>query len=230
MSTLHEHRYCMPPTFLARSSHALPPRLPGGVDGAIRVWNNQSHTLLAQFAEHKKPVTGLLIDDLQPHLVHSCGADKSVVTVDLQAERRITTHKAQEGAFTAMAQSPVNEHELLTCDTGGAVKTWDCDEADPVSMLITWTERDEMLGKAKKVNHLSLSPPGGITPEGGRFMVTSTQPGEVQVWDLTSPTAAPIATGVAHSDEVKQAYFTPDGKQIVSVGQDCCIAVWNFYA
>jgi WD40 repeat protein len=51
----------------------------------------------------------------------------------------------------------------------------------------------------------------------------------VQVWDLTQKGSAPLV-GVAHSDEVKQAYFTPDGKQIVSVGQDCCIAVWNFYA
>ena len=73
-------------------------------------------------------------------------------------------------------------------------------------MLVTWSERDEMMGKAKRVNHLSLSPPGGISAEGGRFMVTCNQPGEVQVWDLTQKGSAPLV-GVAHSDEVKQAYL-----------------------
>ena len=31
------------------------------------------------------------------------------------------------------------------------------------------------------------------------------------------------------SPEVAQAGWSPDGRQIVSVGKDCCICVWNFF-
>ena len=35
--------------------------------------------------------------------------------------------------------------------------------------------------------------------------------------------------GVAHSQSVTEAHWSPDGKQAVSVGTDCCICVWNFF-
>jgi len=35
--------------------------------------------------------------------------------------------------------------------------------------------------------------------------------------------------GIAHSHVVTAAHFSPDGKQVVSVGKDCCICVWNFF-
>ena len=34
----------------------------------------------------------------------------------------------------------------------------------------------------------------------------------------------------AVSEEVTMARFSPDAKQIVSVGKDACICVWNFFA
>jgi len=32
-----------------------------------------------------------------------------------------------------------------------------------------------------------------------------------------------------HSGAVVSLDWTPDGKQIVSVGDDCSVAVWNFF-
>ena len=200
----------------------------GGADGVLRLWCTSTRTLLAQFPEHRGAVTGLLLDDAKPHLLHSCSVDKSVVTVDLKSERRVAAHKVKEGAFHAMAQTPLNEHELLTCDTCGSVKFWDIDEAEARSMLVTWTERDEEAEKEKRLNHISLSPPAGDHP-GGRFLVASTAAGELQVWDLDQKPSEPISVGLAHSHEISQARFSPDGRQIVSAGKDCCIAVWNFY-
>jgi WD40 repeat protein len=48
------------------------------------------------------------------------------------------------------------------------------------------------------------------------------------VWRL-SDAAAPLSVGLAHSNEVCQAHFSPDGKQIVSVGKDACVCVWNWF-
>ena len=50
----------------------------GGPDGCVRVWNSASRAHEAQFSEHRGKVTKVLIDNTKPHLVHSCGEDKTV--------------------------------------------------------------------------------------------------------------------------------------------------------
>lgn len=129
-----------------------------------------------------------------------------------------------EGAFTGMIQSVQGDQELITADTTGCIKVWDADlrQDAPIAMLVTWTERDEMLGREKKLNHLSLDPLGD-------HLLLSTAAGEIQVWRL-SDASAPLSVGLAHSHEVTQANFSPDGKQIVSVSKDACVCVWNWFA
>ena len=60
-----------------------------------------------------------------------------MITVDLKVERRVTCHSSQEGQFQNMVQLTTSENELLTCDHAGSVKFWDCDVAEPVSMIVT---------------------------------------------------------------------------------------------
>jgi hypothetical protein len=48
----------------------------GGEDGAVRLWTKQSRLFVAQFQEHSKAVTGLLVDVVNPHLLHSCSLDR----------------------------------------------------------------------------------------------------------------------------------------------------------
>jgi WD40 repeat protein len=55
----------------------------GGPDGTLRVWNSATRAHEAQFSEHKGRVTQVLIDKAKPNLVHSCGEDKTVTTLDL---------------------------------------------------------------------------------------------------------------------------------------------------
>lgn len=38
-----------------------------------------------------------------------------------------------------------------------------------------------------------------------------------------------MAQGHGHSDDVAALCWSPDEKQVLSVGDDCCICVWNFY-
>ena len=39
-----------------------------------------------------------------------------------------------------------------------------------------------------------------------------------------------IASGVCHSSRVNNVRWSPDEKQLVSVGEDCSVCVWNFFA
>jgi WD40 repeat protein len=38
-----------------------------------------------------------------------------------------------------------------------------------------------------------------------------------------------MAQGHGHSEDVAALRWSPDEKQVLSVGDDCCICVWNFY-
>jgi WD40 repeat protein len=38
-----------------------------------------------------------------------------------------------------------------------------------------------------------------------------------------------VSRSVGHSGRVLSVRWSPDEKQVVTVGSDCCVAVWNFY-
>jgi len=201
--------------------------LSGGADGVLRLWSLSQQKLVDQFSEHKGAVSAVLIDNQKQYLVHSCGEDKTVVTTNLKQKRRVATHKVAEGKFTTMTQATHGERELYSGDSTGAVKVWDCDIVEASSMLMTWNAQDEALGKEKRLTHLAFSPPTEFKPAGA-FLLCANAAGEVQVWDLACPNE-PLAIGLAHSGEVSQASWSPDGRQVVSAGKDCCICVWNFF-
>jgi WD40 repeat protein len=64
----------------------------GGEDGAVRLWTKQSRLFVAQFQEHSKAVTGLLVDVVNPHLLHSCSLDRSVISYNIKENKRCTYH------------------------------------------------------------------------------------------------------------------------------------------
>jgi WD40 repeat protein len=201
--------------------------LSGGADGTLRVWNPATREAVTQFVEHKGAVSAVVVDVERKHLVHSCGADKSVVTVDLKQNRRVLCHSARpdEGKLTHMVQSELGEQELLTADNSGSVKWWDDCEAEPVSMIVTWPASNPEA--EKRINCVDLSPPAAAELGGKQFLLVSTAAGHVQVWE-TEETRL-VSVGDAHSHEVSAAVWSPDGRQIISTGLDACICVWNFF-
>lgn len=201
----------------------------GGTDGAVRVWSDDaSHALVGNFDEHRSIVTGLCVDVAQPNIVYSCSEDKTLVTLDLAQARRVHCHVVKDTSLTGLVQSPVGEMERLTCDAAGCIKWWDSDVSDqPLSMLVTWNPQDRK--EDRRVTHISISPPNE-TCSGGEYLLTTTVTGDIQVWDVRQPEHSRLLSqGSAHSEEVCQAEWSPDGKQVISVGRDSCICVWNFY-
>jgi len=199
-----------------------------GADGAIRIWSDgASRQLLGNFDEHKKRVTGLCVDLLKPKLVHTCGDDKNVVTIDLDQARRVQCHSVKEGGFRSMVQATTGELELITADAAGNLKWWDSDEYEPVSMAVTWSPMQD-INKERRLTHIDLSPPMSEGSRGSDFLTACTGSGDLQIWDLRQ--SACVSIGSAHSDEITQAKWAPDGKQIISVGKDACICVWNFFS
>jgi len=203
----------------------------GGVDGSVRVWSDAaSRSLVGTFDEHRQRVTGVCVDLHDPSKVHSCSEDKTLVTVCLNQARRVGSHTVKEGHLKTMCQATTGELELVTGDTAGQLKWWDCDEAEPVSMMVTWSPHDD-INKERRLTHVALSPPLEPGTVGSDYLIACTASGDLQVWDMAPPEHQHplVSVGQAHSEEITQACWTPDGRQIVSVGKDACICVWNFY-
>ena len=61
----------------------------------------------------------------------------------------------------------------------------------------------------------------------GTLLATGGTDQLVKLWDYARGTC--LADGVGHSNTIVSLAFSPDGKQLISVGQDGNIFVWNVY-
>ena len=191
-----------------------PARPPGS---CVRIWARLSRELLLQFVEHRKAVTQLVRDVRLDHIIHSCGADRAIYTYNIKKEQRTVVHQlsgASHGSFTGMAQRVDSEQELVTCSTDGVMYAWDCDVPDPVDRI------DDP--NRIRLNCISMSP-------SGRFVAVCGEDHQVKVFDVQRRDHPLLAVGLGHSGAVRRVDWSPDEKQLVSVGDDCCICVWNWY-
>jgi len=183
-----------------------------GEDGTMRVWSNRSLEFVSQFAEHSKPITGLVADNVHNHLVHTCAGDRMVITYNLKSGRRETFKSHKDGAFTDMCQRIDSEQELLTSTTDGFVLSWDCDVTNPVMALDC--------GRRMRFTCTGIS-------SGGRFVAVGCEDMAVRIWDIQ--TGEIVAACMGHSGEIKQVSWSPDERQVISCGEDGALCVWNFY-
>ncbi|KAH8059401.1 WD repeat-containing protein [Aureococcus anophagefferens] len=188
----------------------------GSEDGSVRVWNLSTREVMMQFAEHHKGVTGLVVDAADPRLFHSGGLDCAVFTHDLRSEKRTVSHMMREGAFTGLSQRKDSERELITCDANGRVLFWDCDVPEPI------------LGVSVDGTTVACV---AVSPSGRYFVLCRDEMLTIFELDANSATAhpKPIAEGWAHSANVTKVQWSPDERQLVSIGADSCICIWNFF-
>jgi WD40 repeat protein len=121
----------------------------------------------------------------------------------------------REGAFTGLTQRIDSEQELVTCDASGRVLFWDCDAPEPVLSI--------------NINGQSVTCVA-VSPSGKYFALCRDE--MVTVFELNVLATAPpkcIADGWAHSAVVSSVQWSPDERQLVSIGIDSCICVWNFF-
>ncbi|KAF1782360.1 Cilia- and flagella-associated protein 52 [Phytophthora cactorum] len=184
----------------------------GASDGGVSIWSFATRELVLQFHEHKRAVTGVLVDVKLPHRVHSCGVDKALFIYDLKGARRIVAQQVREGAFHGITQRLDSETEIVTAGADGRLLFWDCDEPDPVQFIVDPSRL--------RVTCVQVSP-------SGRFLATCGEDCEVKLFDVGS--SALLASARGHSNTVNALAWSPDERQLVSVGSDSCICVWNFY-
>eukprot|EP01059_Diplonema_ambulator_P022868 TRINITY_DN38207_c0_g1_i1.p1 TRINITY_DN38207_c0_g1~~TRINITY_DN38207_c0_g1_i1.p1 ORF type:complete len:699 (+),score=56.63 TRINITY_DN38207_c0_g1_i1:49-2097(+) len=198
--------------------------LTGGDDGVVRVWAVKSRECVAVLQNHSKRVTCLLGDNTNEAIIHTCSMDKMVITYDLAQNdgaglpKKLTYKTDTEcSGFVSMAQRNTGEHELVVATYDGSLLTYDIDYPQPVCK-VTDTTRTH-------ATSLSLS-------HSASALVTSQEDGTIVVYglDRDKPAVTPLAQASCHSAKATKAVWTADGKQIISVGSDGEICIWNYYS
>ena len=114
--------------------------------------------------------------------------------------------------FNWISQRKDSENEIISAGVDGKLIMWDIDITE---QQYQWLDPNK-----SQLKCCSVSP-------SGRYLATSGDDQLIKVWDLKSNKV--IGQGVCHSMDVLGVQWSPDERQLVSVGADCAICVWNFY-
>ena len=181
----------------------------GGNNGEIRVWEIKSRELVCHLKEHSARVNGIKVYSDNMHVV-SCSRDRSFLCWDLQQERRVSSHLQRMGGINALALSK-DQQMIITVGQEKKISFWTLQNENPVNTIFP----------AHSAEAICLD-----VSNNGLFIVTGSADHELKLW---SKDGTNLATGIGHSGPVSAVSFSPDDKQIVSVGMDGSIFIWNVY-
>ncbi|KAJ0408059.1 hypothetical protein ATCC90586_003694 [Pythium insidiosum] len=181
-----------------------------GVGGEVRVWDIRKRDMVSHLKEHSMAVTSLALfkDDL--HVI-SCSRDRSILCWDLRNERRLTSHIQRMGGINTVALS-ANQRLVLSAGQEKRISYWDLRIDAPVHVIQKAHEEEATC--------IAVAHNLEVFATGGNDRV-------VKLWDFHS--GALLVDGIGHSGNVRGLAFSPDDRQLVSVGDDGCVFVWNVY-
>ena len=184
----------------------------GGEEGEVRVWELRTRELVSHLKEHNMPVRSIALYEDNFHAI-SCSRDRSILCWDLRSEKRITSHQQRMGGVNGVALSG-DQTIVLAVGQERRVTSWDLRDQNPLAVKdLSPDLDDEALG-------ITLSNDGALFATAGTAMT-------VKLWDFN--TLELLAVGEGHSGSVNDLKFSPDDRQIVSVGDDGNVFVWNIY-
>eukprot|EP01006_Ploeotia_vitrea_P029582 TRINITY_DN62095_c0_g1_i1.p1 TRINITY_DN62095_c0_g1~~TRINITY_DN62095_c0_g1_i1.p1 ORF type:complete len:654 (+),score=45.28 TRINITY_DN62095_c0_g1_i1:94-2055(+) len=195
-----------------------------GQDGVLRMWSGANREMLCQISEHKKSITAIVVDNTNDGIIHTISTDKHLFTYDMMKQDIKTNSTAKKLAYhcdptgpglLCAAQRKDNEHELIVGTGDGRLLFYDIDYSDPTTTL-------------SETNRVSIG--SVVVSPSGRHFAVGVHDGSLQVFELNGA-KQPVLTGQSqcHSAEIVCVRWSSDEKQLVTVGNDGAMCVWNFY-
>ena len=206
------HRNGVTALLLAPNSRFL---VSGGDDGDVRVWDIATRRLVSHLKEHRSRVTGLALYDDGHHAL-SCSRDRSFLCWDLKMEKRLTSHAQRMGGINAIALSK-DQTSVFSVGQEKRLTRWDL--RDP--LFLEQSDLDPV-GMTDEANAVAVS-------NGGHFVATGGTQKQLKLFEAKQGHRL-LSTISGHSAPIADLKFSPDDKQLVTVGHDGLIFVINLFS
>ncbi|KAL7682746.1 putative cilia-and flagella-associated protein [Plasmopara halstedii] len=181
----------------------------GGNDGRVRVWRITSsrQTMEASLKEHRGPVNAIQVVQDCTSCV-STSSDGSCIVWNLETFVRTQAMFAST-VFRRVLYHP-DESQLLTCGSDRRITYFDAYDGEAIRILEEAAE-SEML--AMHIEH------------SGTLFATGGRDGLLKLWHYDN--GETVAVGRGHSEAINAVKISPDRKEIITVGSEGAIMIWE---
>ena len=182
----------------------------GSGEGELRLWDLKTKELITHLKEHAGSINALKLFKTDQFAVTG-SRDRCLMTWDLRAEKRLTTHRERYAGINSLCVSD-DQVVVVTAAQEKSLTFWDLRMPEPARIV-------ELLGEPKS---LSLN--------SSNTLLAYSEGKGVRLLDFRTGNKLQQQNSVEHSAQVASVAFSPDEKQVVSVGRDNCILIWNVFA
>ncbi|MGD1941991.1 MAG: toll/interleukin-1 receptor domain-containing protein [Leptolyngbyaceae cyanobacterium] len=172
-------------------------------NGAVHLWNSDGSSEFTWQA-HRQPTRAVAFSPSGEY-VATASEDATVKVWNLNGEL-ITNFRGDNGGFQALLWTP--NGQLIAGDEKGSIYIWD-ESGTAIATLPS---------QPSEVTALDIS-------ADGQMLVAVGLDRQVRLYDLA--TQSLIRSFAAHAGPMYNVRFTPDGEQLITVGDDKVIKIWQ---
>nr|WP_290221645.1 WD40 repeat domain-containing protein [Trichocoleus desertorum] len=175
-------------------------------DGALKVWNLETKTLLHTLKGHAAGVKTVAIA-AHRQLLASGSYDNSVKLWNLSTGTLQQTFLGHKDTVSGVAFDP-QAHVLASSSYDQTIKLWAIQTGEVIRTLV---------GHTKQVTSLAFSPDGAV-------LASTSEDATIRLWNLVKGEASLTLSG--HVGGVLAIAFSPDGQTLASGGTDGKVRLW----
>lgn len=181
----------------------------GGKDGRVRVWKvtPSRQTMEASMKEHRGAVNSIQILKDNSSCA-SASSDGSCIVWNLENYVRSQAMFAST-VFRRILYHP-DESQMLSCGSDRRITYFDSYDGEAIRILEEAADGELLT--------MHIEPTGTIFATGGRDTV-------LKLWHYDN--GEPIAVGKGHSSDINGVKITPDARNVVTVGAEGAIMIWE---
>ena len=179
----------------------------GGEDGALRIYDATTFTLLASIETGQGQVNGVAFAP-DGQTIATAGDDGTLRIWDRATGREVLAIAASSDELYNAIYTPDGK-TLISCGSEPVIRVWNAQTGEPDG---------ELTGHGREVEAIVLSPDG-------RLLGSASSDRTAKLWDL--PSRKHVRDLQGHEARLSSLAFSPDGKWVATGGLDKTLRVWE---
>ena len=190
--------------------------LTGGPAGEVRLWELRTRDLISHLKEHVSRGTSVVLSEDDTFAI-TASRDRCILRWDLREEKRVWCHMQRMGGISSVVLSKDQSH-IISVGQEKKINYWGIASPDAAHSQFLDSSGDPESDEGRVI----------CISNDGRFIATGGTAGILRLFSYESSTLLSEASG--HSGTISSIAMSPDGKQIISVGEDGSIFFWLVFA